>query len=154
MSYVYQCSGCAAYALQPIARLHTGKGPMVKVGAGVGPPVANECEHCGKVHHVAGNIRRIYSPSRRRALGGRSRRFISVNLAGPIWSAPLHDESFVKALLARLGAKGSGGGGGGVVAETSAKKLGGLLLSVIKLSRADLTTWRRPHYDDLLILPP
>ena len=71
-----------------------------------------------------------------------------------MWSAPLHDESFVKALLARLGAKESGGGGGGVVAETSAKKLGGLLLSVIKLSRADLTAWRRPHYDDLLILPP
>uniref|UniRef100_A0A7S0LH64 tRNA (guanine(26)-N(2))-dimethyltransferase n=1 Tax=Coccolithus braarudii TaxID=221442 RepID=A0A7S0LH64_9EUKA len=72
-AYLYQCSGCNAYALQPVAR-HFQQGNSSKIVAGTGPPVGEHCVHCGRVHHVG----------------------------GPLWAAPMQDDAFVRRLCARL----------------------------------------------------
>lgn len=77
VAYLYSCSGCDSFALQPMARV-VDRGTHEKVSAGQGPPVSHNCEHCGRVHHVG----------------------------GPLWTAPLHDADFVQALLRRLHAPG------------------------------------------------
>jgi len=77
VSYLYQCSGCDSFALQPVAKV-TDKESHEKVTPGAGPPVNRNCEHCGRVHHVG----------------------------GPLWTAPIHDTPFVEALLGRLTSEG------------------------------------------------
>ncbi|KAL4184668.1 hypothetical protein AMTRI_Chr10g2270 [Amborella trichopoda] len=73
LSYVYQCVGCDSFHLQPLARTVT-KNNSVKYAPGYGPVVPQECSDCGK-------------------------RF---NMAGPIWSAPIHDPEWITSTLASV----------------------------------------------------
>nr|GLL39138.1 probable tRNA (guanine(26)-N(2))-dimethyltransferase 1 [Ipomoea trifida] len=71
LSYVYQCTGCDSFHLQPIGRT-VSKGNSVRYLPGFGPAVAQECSDCGK----------------------------KFNMGGPIWSAPIHDQEWVADILA------------------------------------------------------
>ncbi|XP_037882407.1 probable tRNA (guanine(26)-N(2))-dimethyltransferase isoform X1 [Glossina fuscipes] len=74
-SMIYQCTGCSTFNLQPLGSIkpnHTETQPkQVKFGIPTGPPVNTHCEHCGQKHH----------------------------LGGPVWSAPIHDNTFVQSLI-------------------------------------------------------
>ncbi|KAL9157911.1 hypothetical protein ABFS82_08G034200 [Erythranthe guttata] len=71
LSYVYQCTCCDSFHLQPIGRTVT-KNTSVRYLPGFGPVVAQECSDCGKKY----------------------------NMGGPIWSAPIHDQEWVASILA------------------------------------------------------
>ncbi|KAL0377623.1 UNVERIFIED_CONTAM: putative tRNA (guanine(26)-N(2))-dimethyltransferase 2 [Sesamum radiatum] len=71
LSYVYQCTGCDSFHLQPIGRT-VSKNTSVRYLPGFGPAVAQECSDCGKKY----------------------------NMGGPIWSAPIHDMEWVTSILA------------------------------------------------------
>ncbi|KAK6129003.1 hypothetical protein DH2020_037257 [Rehmannia glutinosa] len=71
LSYVYQCTGCDSFHLQPIGRT-VSKNTSVRYLPGFGPVVAQECSDCGKKY----------------------------NMGGPIWSAPIHDLEWVTSILA------------------------------------------------------
>ncbi|RDX84674.1 putative tRNA (guanine(26)-N(2))-dimethyltransferase 2 [Mucuna pruriens] len=71
LSYVYQCTGCDSFHLQPIGRTIS-KNTSVRYLPGYGPVVPQECSDCGK----------------------------KFNMGGPIWSAPIHDQEWVAAILA------------------------------------------------------
>ncbi|KAL2335396.1 hypothetical protein Fmac_016609 [Flemingia macrophylla] len=71
LSYVYQCTGCDSFHLQPIGRTIS-KNTSVRYLPGFGPVVPQECSDCGK----------------------------KFNMGGPIWSAPMHDQEWVSAILA------------------------------------------------------
>ncbi|TKY50147.1 tRNA (guanine(26)-N(2))-dimethyltransferase 1 [Spatholobus suberectus] len=71
LSYVYQCTGCDSFHLQPIGRTIS-KNTSVRYLPGFGPVVPQECSDCGK----------------------------KFNMGGPIWSAPIHDQEWVAAILA------------------------------------------------------
>ncbi|KAF5725422.1 N2 N2-dimethylguanosine tRNA methyltransferase [Tripterygium wilfordii] len=71
LSYVYQCTGCDSFHLQPLGRT-VSKNNSVRYLPGFGPLVPQECSDCGK----------------------------KFNMAGPIWSAPIHDEEWVTSMLA------------------------------------------------------
>ena len=72
---VHECVGCGAFELQPLAQAVPTRGEdNFKFLPGIGPPVPQECEHCG--HHY--------------------------RCGGPIWSAPLHDHDFIKSVIARV----------------------------------------------------
>lgn len=77
-SMVYQCTGCDTITLQPlgIAKPNPSESApdRVKFGLPTGPQVGQCCTHCGHKHH----------------------------LGGPIWSAPIHDKSFCRELLAEI----------------------------------------------------
>ncbi|PKI69859.1 hypothetical protein CRG98_009734 [Punica granatum] len=70
LSYVYQCTGCDSFHLQPIGRTVT-KNTSTRYLPGFGPVVPQECTDCGKKY----------------------------NMGGPIWSAPIHDEEWVNSIL-------------------------------------------------------
>ncbi|GAB4830749.1 hypothetical protein Ancab_004781 [Ancistrocladus abbreviatus] len=65
LSYVYQCTGCDSFHLQPIGRT-VSKNNSVRYLPGFGPVVPQECSDCGK----------------------------KFNMGGPIWSAPIHDQEW------------------------------------------------------------
>ena len=69
-----QCSGCDTFTLQPVARVVPRERGEPKIVRAQGPPVERLCEHCGNVHHMG----------------------------GPLWSGPMHDPEFVRALLHSL----------------------------------------------------
>lgn len=71
LSYVYQCTGCDSFHLQPIGRTIS-KNNNVKYHPGFGPVVPQVCSDCGKKY----------------------------NMGGPIWSAPIHDQEWVTSILA------------------------------------------------------
>ncbi|CBI16939.3 hypothetical protein AAG906_013372 [Vitis piasezkii] len=71
LSYVYQCTGCDSFHLQPIGRT-VSKNNSVRYLPGFGPVVPQECSDCGK----------------------------KFNMGGPIWSAPIHDQEWVTSILA------------------------------------------------------
>ncbi|XP_075514979.1 LOW QUALITY PROTEIN: tRNA (guanine(26)-N(2))-dimethyltransferase 2-like [Primulina tabacum] len=71
LSYVYQCTGCDSFHLQPIGRT-VSKNNNVKYHPGFGPVVPLVCSDCGKKY----------------------------NMGGPIWSAPIHDQEWVTSILA------------------------------------------------------
>ncbi|PON82089.1 tRNA methyltransferase, Trm [Trema orientale] len=71
LSYVYQCTGCDSFHLQPIGRT-IAKNNSVRYLPGFGPVVPQECSDCGK----------------------------KFNMGGPIWSAPIHDQEWVASILA------------------------------------------------------
>ncbi|KAF1877591.1 hypothetical protein Lal_00040307 [Lupinus albus] len=71
LSYVYQCTGCDSFHLQPIGR-SISKNTSVRYLPGYGPVVPQECTDCGK----------------------------KFNMGGPIWSAPIHDQEWVTSMLA------------------------------------------------------
>ncbi|KAL6551628.1 hypothetical protein OROGR_007782 [Orobanche gracilis] len=71
LSYVYQCTGCDSFHLQPVGRA-VSKNTIVRYLPGFGPVVAQECSDCGKKY----------------------------NMGGPIWSAPIHDQEWVTSILA------------------------------------------------------
>lgn len=54
-SMVFQCTGCEALTLQPLAiRKSTPGNPnSVKYGIPTGPFVKPNCEHCNHKHHVS-----------------------------------------------------------------------------------------------------
>ncbi|KAL9675544.1 hypothetical protein QQ045_003746 [Rhodiola kirilowii] len=71
LSYVYQCTGCDSFHLQPLART-VSKNNSIRYMPGFGPVVSQECSDCGKKY----------------------------NMGGPIWSAPIHDQEWVASILA------------------------------------------------------
>ncbi|XP_057738749.1 tRNA (guanine(26)-N(2))-dimethyltransferase 2-like isoform X1 [Arachis stenosperma] len=71
LSYVYQCTGCDSFHLQPIGRTIS-KNTSVRYLPGFGPVVPQECSDCGK----------------------------KFTMGGPIWSAPIHDQDWVGSILA------------------------------------------------------
>ncbi|XP_073059231.1 tRNA (guanine(26)-N(2))-dimethyltransferase 1-like [Primulina eburnea] len=71
LSYVYQCTGCDSFYLQPIGRT-VSKNNNVKYHPGFGPVVPQVCSECGKKY----------------------------NMGGPVWSAPIHDQEWVTSILA------------------------------------------------------
>ncbi|PON42918.1 tRNA methyltransferase, Trm [Parasponia andersonii] len=71
LSYVYQCTGCDSFHLQPIGRT-IAKNNSVRYLPGFGPVVPQDCSDCGK----------------------------KFNMGGPIWSAPIHDQEWVASILA------------------------------------------------------
>ncbi|KAJ9683053.1 hypothetical protein PVL29_018865 [Vitis rotundifolia] len=71
LSYVYQCTSCDSFHLQPIGRT-VSKNNSVRYLPGFGPVVPQECSNCGK----------------------------KFNMGGPIWSAPIHDQEWVTSILA------------------------------------------------------
>ncbi|GBP29771.1 Probable tRNA [Eumeta japonica] len=75
LSMVYHCVGCGHLTLQPLGGFKpnpTEKNPnQSKAFLPIAPPVKEMCEHCNQRHH----------------------------LGGPIWSAPIHNESFVTKVL-------------------------------------------------------
>ncbi|KAK3011645.1 hypothetical protein RJ639_011319 [Escallonia herrerae] len=71
LSYIYQCTGCDSFHLQPIGRT-VSKNNSVRYLPGFGPVVPQECSNCGKKY----------------------------NMGGPIWSAPIHDQEWVTSILA------------------------------------------------------
>ncbi|KMZ60991.1 tRNA (guanine(26)-N(2))-dimethyltransferase [Zostera marina] len=70
LSYVYQCVGCDSFHLQSLGKTVI-KNKTIRHQPGYGPVVPKECSDCGK-------------------------RF---NMGGPIWSAPIHDQSWVDSIL-------------------------------------------------------
>mmetsp|Transcript_27832 Transcript_27832/g.49727 ORF Transcript_27832/g.49727 Transcript_27832/m.49727 type:complete len:523 (-) Transcript_27832:218-1786(-) len=69
LAYIYQSQGCDSFFLQPVAeKVKKGKGE--KFIPGHGPVVPTRCEETGS-------------------------RFL---MGGPIWSAPIHDESWIREL--------------------------------------------------------
>ncbi|BFY98987.1 hypothetical protein BsWGS_02027 [Bradybaena similaris] len=74
-SMVFECVGCGAHVIQPIAQVVPTKGEgNFKFMPGSGPVVPQSCQHCHQ-HHRMG---------------------------GPIWSAPIHDHDFVGRVIARV----------------------------------------------------
>ncbi|KAL7043139.1 hypothetical protein ACKWTF_001407 [Chironomus riparius] len=72
-SMVYQCTGCDAFTLQPLAiRKSSPENPKsIKFCIPTGPFVSTNCEHCGHKHHMG----------------------------GPIWNSQIHDWDFLGELL-------------------------------------------------------
>lgn len=70
---VHQCCGCETQTLQPLIskKPNPKNETQWKYGLPTGPFANNHCKNCGFTHH----------------------------LGGPIWSAPIHDEAFVKLVL-------------------------------------------------------
>lgn len=73
VSWLYQCVGCETATMQPLGRVAV-NGKSVKYQLSSGPPVPQACVHCGHRHTVA----------------------------GPIWTAPLHDKDFLHKLKESL----------------------------------------------------
>ncbi|XP_012544912.1 tRNA (guanine(26)-N(2))-dimethyltransferase isoform X2 [Bombyx mori] len=75
LSMVYHCTGCDNLTLQPLGGLKPNpseKNPnQMKAYLPAAPPIGEYCTNCNQRHH----------------------------LGGPIWSAPIHDESFVSRVL-------------------------------------------------------
>ncbi|KAI9153493.1 hypothetical protein LWI28_012240 [Acer negundo] len=71
LSYVYQCTGCDSFHLQPIGRNASNKNNSIRYLPGFGPVVPQVCSDCGK----------------------------KFNMGGPIWSAPIHDQEWVTSIL-------------------------------------------------------
>lgn len=71
LSYVYQCTGCDSFHLQPLGRT-VSKNNSVRYLPGFGPVVREDCSYCRK----------------------------KFNMGGPIWSAPIHDQEWVNTILA------------------------------------------------------
>ncbi|XP_031251780.1 probable tRNA (guanine(26)-N(2))-dimethyltransferase 2 isoform X2 [Pistacia vera] len=74
LSYVYQCTGCDSFHLQPVGRTASNKNNSVRYLPGFGPAVPQVCSDCGK----------------------------KFNMGGPIWSAPIHDQEWVTSILADM----------------------------------------------------
>lgn len=72
-SMVFQCCGCDAQTFQPL--ISTKPNPknekQTKYGLPTGPFANRKCSNCGFTHHMG----------------------------GPFWTAPIHDESFIKLVL-------------------------------------------------------
>lgn len=94
-SMVYHCTGCGSFSLQPLAIAIPTKGGNHKFVPGTGPPVGAHCEHCSHKHQIG----------------------------GPMWSAPIHDSSFLDVMLSRLQS-------GSTLYKTSERMVG--MLSVAK----------------------
>ena len=70
-SLVFHCSGCGAFAVQPMG-IRTQTNGVLKYSSAAGPTVSPRCAHCGFTHHIV----------------------------GPFWSDPIHDVDFVKRVIA------------------------------------------------------
>eukprot|EP00898_Chlorokybus_atmophyticus_P008128 jgi/Chlat1/8316/Chrsp78S07725 len=70
LMYVYQCSGCDSFHLQPLGRTIT-KGGSTRYSPATGPTVPQQCEQCGKSFHMG----------------------------GAMWAAPIHNSEWVRGAL-------------------------------------------------------
>uniref|UniRef100_A0AAY4F1H4 tRNA (guanine(26)-N(2))-dimethyltransferase n=1 Tax=Denticeps clupeoides TaxID=299321 RepID=A0AAY4F1H4_9TELE len=70
---VYNCIGCGTFHLQRMGK-RTNQGKSMKYSAATGPPVQENCQHCGQKHQ----------------------------LGGPIWAEQLHDVPFVQKVLSAV----------------------------------------------------
>ncbi|CAG5134674.1 unnamed protein product [Candidula unifasciata] len=78
-SMVFECVGCGAHMIQPIAEVIPTKGEgNFKFMPGSGPVVPQKCQHCHHQHRIG----------------------------GPIWSAPIHDHDFIRRVIARVQSSG------------------------------------------------
>jgi tRNA (guanine26-N2/guanine27-N2)-dimethyltransferase len=73
MSYIYQCSQCSTFWLQPVCKIQ-GEEPHLKYSPASGPPVGPSCAFCGGTHKIG----------------------------GPIWAAPIHDGAFLEKCITFL----------------------------------------------------
>ncbi|CAI6000663.1 unnamed protein product [Closterium sp. NIES-64] len=81
LAHVFQCSGCDSYHLQPVGRVVEGRAkkpdappPPPRYLPGLGPVIPPACEHCGR----------------------------HLSIGGPMWSAPIHDASWVRLVLGEV----------------------------------------------------
>lgn len=81
-SMVFQCCGCDAQTFQPLvsAKPSPKNEKQIKYGVHTGPFVDRNCANCGFTHHMG----------------------------GPIWTAPIHDENFVRLVLQAIPLLGLG----------------------------------------------
>lgn len=81
-SMVFQCCGCDAQTFQPLvsAKPSPKNEKNVKYGVPTGPFVDKNCSNCGFTHHMG----------------------------GPIWTAPIHDQKFVRLVLQAIPLLGLG----------------------------------------------
>ncbi|CDW54090.1 TRM1 tRNA methyltransferase 1 [Trichuris trichiura] len=78
-SLIYQCGSCESFVLQSLARQVATSGGSKFTNA-LGPPVQKTCKYCG----------------------GNFRVSLIKLIAGPIWSAPIHDMQFVERVLGQV----------------------------------------------------
>ncbi|GAB1600684.1 tRNA (guanine(26)-N(2))-dimethyltransferase-like [Argonauta hians] len=71
LAMVYHCVGCGTYSLQRLGDKIPTKGNNFKYTPAQGPPVGQNCSHCGHKH----------------------------NFGGPIWADPIHNRDFLKQVL-------------------------------------------------------
>ncbi|SAL98380.1 hypothetical protein [Absidia glauca] len=71
---IYECSGCHAFATQPLGKINIRDNGSERHTPGSGPPVNNTCEHCGSLH----------------------------NIGGPAWVAGLHNQTFLDKMLQHI----------------------------------------------------
>jgi tRNA (guanine26-N2/guanine27-N2)-dimethyltransferase len=97
VSTFYVCVGCQAFYEQPLGRMvekvHALSGnPNLLFKTQPGPPVSQKCTECDSPLHVRFNVD-LYNPNFFNFCG---------QLAGPMWSGPLHDSEFVGKVLEHL----------------------------------------------------
>ncbi|KAK3876141.1 hypothetical protein Pcinc_019049 [Petrolisthes cinctipes] len=73
VSWVYQCVGCETTSLLPLGRINV-NGRSIKYQLSTSPPAVDSCTHCGHRYQMA----------------------------GPIWSDPIHDRDFLRKLKSSL----------------------------------------------------
>jgi len=75
LTYMYQCTGCDSFHLQPMARMSQRDGqPNPRFMPGKAPTVSGQCDQCGW----------------------------DFNFGGPFWNEKLHDDEWVKVRSCRL----------------------------------------------------
>lgn len=91
----YICQGCQSFYEQPLGRMvekvHESSGNVnLLFKTQAGPPVPQKCTECGSALHVS-----IFDSNHGLDL-------ILLQIAGPMWSGPLHNDSFILKVLEHL----------------------------------------------------
>jgi tRNA (guanine26-N2/guanine27-N2)-dimethyltransferase len=91
----YICQGCQSFYEQPLGRMvekvHERSGNLnLLFKTQGGPPVPQKCAECGSALHVSmfGSTHGL--------------EFMLLQIAGPMWSGPLHNDSFISNVLEHL----------------------------------------------------
>ncbi|KAI8391213.1 N2,N2-dimethylguanosine tRNA methyltransferase [Radiomyces spectabilis] len=71
MAIMYECSGCHAFATQPLGKIAMKENGHERHTPATGPVVNEHCVNCGNTHHIG----------------------------GPAWGSALHEKSFVAKML-------------------------------------------------------
>ncbi|KAG0168925.1 RNA methyltransferase tRNA(m5U54)methyltransferase [Apophysomyces sp. BC1034] len=71
---MYECTGCHAYAVQPLGKIQKKDNGQDRHTPSTGPAVGENCSNCGNTHHIG----------------------------GPAWGSALHDKNFVGKMLAHV----------------------------------------------------
>jgi tRNA (guanine26-N2/guanine27-N2)-dimethyltransferase len=106
-SHVYQCVGCESFHLNRLGKVYQNKDKQTKYTPGLAPPVDRLCATCGSVFKVQRPpplTARQCSAAYMLCCAVLCCAVVWEQLGGPIWSEPMHDTSFVKAMLQALDA--------------------------------------------------